>query len=84
MATSDNPAAGTAETAERWYALSAEDVAGKFGVDPASGLSAAKAAELLQKDGPNDAARSRRASPAGGGSSTSTGPTCRSSCSSPP
>ena len=53
MATTDNPAAGTAGTAERWYALSAEDVAGRFGVDPASGLSAAKAAELLQKDGPN-------------------------------
>ena len=53
MATTDNPSAGTAETAERWYALSAEDVAGKFGVDLASGLSAAKSAELLQKDGPN-------------------------------
>ena len=51
MATTDNPSAGTAETAERWYALSAEDVAGKFGVDLASGLSAAKSAELLQKDG---------------------------------
>ena len=54
MATTDNPSAGTADTAERWYALSADDVAGKFGVDPASGLSAAKAAELLQKDGPNE------------------------------
>jgi Ca2+-transporting ATPase len=44
------PAAGTRE---RWYALSAEDVATKLGVDPAAGLSAAKAAELLQRDGPN-------------------------------
>ena len=53
MATTDNATAGAAGTAERWYALSAEDVAAKFGVDPASGLSAAKAAELLQKNGPN-------------------------------
>ena len=40
--------------AERWYALSADDVAARLGVDPASGLSAAKAAELLQKNGPNE------------------------------
>ena len=40
-------------SAERWYALSADDVAGRLGVDPADGLSAAKAAELLQKNGPN-------------------------------
>ena len=53
MATTDTPSAGTAGTAERWYALSAEDVAGRFGVDPGNGLAAAKAAELLQKDGPN-------------------------------
>ena len=53
MAATDKAAAGAAGTAERWYALSADDVAGRFGVDPASGLSAAKAAELLQKDGPN-------------------------------
>ena len=53
MATTDKTAAATAGTAERWYALSAEDVAGRFGVDSASGLSVAKAAELLQKEGPN-------------------------------
>jgi Ca2+-transporting ATPase len=53
MATTDNTAAA-AVTAERWYALSADEVAAKFGVDPASGLPAAKAAELLQKDGPNE------------------------------
>ena len=53
MATTDKAAAAAAGTAERWYALSADDVAAKFGVDPASGLSAAKAAELLQKNGPN-------------------------------
>ena len=53
MATTDKASAGTAGTAERWYALSAEDVAARFDVDPANGLAAAKAAELLQKDGPN-------------------------------
>ncbi len=53
MATTDKPAAAVAGTAERWYALSAGDVAGRFGVDPASGLTAAKAAEHLHKDGPN-------------------------------
>ena len=40
-------------TAERWYALSPGDVAQKLGVDPASGISAAKAAELLKTNGPN-------------------------------
>ena len=53
MATSDKAAAAAAGTAERWYALSADDVAARLGVDPADGLSAAKAAELLQKNGPN-------------------------------
>jgi Ca2+-transporting ATPase len=36
-----------------WYALSPEDVSTKLHVDPAAGLSAAKAAELLQTNGPN-------------------------------
>ncbi len=40
-------------TATAWYALSADDVAEKLGVDPDEGLSAAKAAELLEKNGPN-------------------------------
>ena len=53
MAATDKTAAATQRPAERWYALSADDVAGRFGVDPASGLSAAKATESLQKDGPN-------------------------------
>ena len=39
--------------AAQWYALSADAVAHKLGVDPAGGLSAAKAAELLRTDGPN-------------------------------
>ena len=43
---SDAPATG-------WYALTAEDVQKKLDVDPAQGLSAAKAAELLEKNGPN-------------------------------
>ena len=50
MATTEDTATGTVE---RWYALSAEEVAARFGVDPAGGLPAARAAELLQKDGPN-------------------------------
>src|SRR6478609_5094988 len=39
--------------AERWYALSPDEVAQKLAVDPASGISAAKAAELLKTNGPN-------------------------------
>ncbi|MCX6364790.1 MAG: HAD-IC family P-type ATPase, partial [Actinobacteria bacterium] len=54
MATTDQVSAGTEGKAARWYALSADDAAGKLGVDPAKGLSAAKAAELLQKNGPNE------------------------------
>ncbi|NLE21326.1 MAG: HAD-IC family P-type ATPase [Actinobacteria bacterium] len=51
MTSAENDA--PAGSAERWYALSAEEVAARFGVDPAVGLSAARAADLLQKDGPN-------------------------------
>jgi Ca2+-transporting ATPase len=36
-----------------WYALKPEDVAKKLDVDPDQGLSAATAAELLKKNGPN-------------------------------
>ncbi|MFF5012112.1 cation-translocating P-type ATPase [Streptomyces sp. NPDC001165] len=36
-----------------WYACSAEEVAAGFGVDPAVGLSSARAAELLRANGPN-------------------------------
>ncbi len=35
------------------YALDADEVARRLGVEPDSGLSAARAAELLQTDGPN-------------------------------
>ncbi|MCX6372210.1 MAG: HAD-IC family P-type ATPase, partial [Actinobacteria bacterium] len=44
---------GAAPAGEAWYALSPGDVATKLQVDPAAGLGAAKAAELLQKNGPN-------------------------------
>jgi Ca2+-transporting ATPase len=36
-----------------WYARSADEVAGTLGVDPAVGLSASRAAELLSANGPN-------------------------------
>ena len=39
--------------ATAWYALAPEDVAKRLDVDPAQGLSTAKAAELLEKNGPN-------------------------------
>ena len=48
----ETPASAEGE-AERWYAISPDGVAQKLGVDPASGLSAAKAAEVLKTDGPN-------------------------------
>ena len=55
----DKPAASTTAgpadngAAEQWYALSADAVARKLGVDPAGGLPATKAAELLRTNGPN-------------------------------
>jgi P-type Ca2+ transporter type 2C len=39
--------------ADRWYAARAEDVARQLGVDPAVGLSAERAGELLSRHGPN-------------------------------
>ena len=39
--------------AGNWYALTAEEVTSRLDVDPAEGLSAAGAAELVQKHGPN-------------------------------
>lgn len=53
MATTETVPAAAAGPPERWYALSAEEVAARSGVDPASGLPVAKAAELLQRGGPN-------------------------------
>ena len=52
MATMD-AAPAAAPPADTWYAKSPEDVATHFGVDPATGLAAGKAAELLKQNGPN-------------------------------
>ena len=41
------------DTAGKWYAVSPAEVADALGVTPASGWSAAKAAELLRTNGPN-------------------------------
>ncbi|MFE9633549.1 cation-transporting P-type ATPase [Streptomyces sp. NPDC006463] len=43
-----------------WYSYAPEEVAAAFGVDPAVGLSAGRAAELLTAHGPNAAASSGR------------------------
>jgi P-type Ca2+ transporter type 2C len=55
MAMPDTPVAptATAPPPTGWYALTPEQVAAKLGVDPAKGLSAAKAAESLAEHGPN-------------------------------
>src|ERR1700761_8481474 len=46
--------AGRAAMAARnWYARTPEDIAAAVGVDPAAGLTAARAAELLARNGPN-------------------------------
>ena len=52
MTVADAHGSQTAET-ERWYARSPDEVATGLGVDPAAGLSAARAAELLASGGPN-------------------------------
>src|SRR3954447_4903424 len=49
----DGISAGPGVPAEAWYALPPEEVARRLGVDPNRGLSAAGAAELLTKNGPN-------------------------------
>jgi P-type Ca2+ transporter type 2C len=43
----------TATAGPAWYALPASEVAARFGVDPAAGLTATQAAGQLAKDGPN-------------------------------
>ena len=40
-------------SATPWYALAPEEVSKRLDIDPAEGLSAAKAAELLKTNGPN-------------------------------
>ncbi len=44
---------GAGGEAGQWYALTPDEVARKLGIDPASGLPAATAAERLRTDGPN-------------------------------
>ncbi|MFE2880738.1 cation-translocating P-type ATPase [Streptomyces roseus] len=44
---------GPRPAGDGWYTRSAEEVVAAFGVDPAAGLSAARAAELLSAHGPN-------------------------------
>ena len=52
--TQSEAAADTATSgAEQWFALSGDEVVQRLGVDPAQGLSAGKAAELLKQNGPN-------------------------------
>ena len=49
MAVTGPVATSVGEGTERWYALSADDVAERLGVDPAVGLAAPKAVELPEK-----------------------------------
>ena len=53
MAISDQVQAPEGPAVAAWYALSAEEVTTRLGVDPATGLGTARAAELLVKNGPN-------------------------------
>ena len=53
MATTGQVSIAAGGTAVRWYARSAEDVAQRLGADAVGGLSAATAADRLQKNGPN-------------------------------
>jgi P-type Ca2+ transporter type 2C len=53
MATAPHPAMDRQATTDGWYSVPAVDVAGALGVDPAVGLSSEKAAELLERHGPN-------------------------------
>jgi Ca2+-transporting ATPase len=47
------PVTGQPRDGTRWYALGAEEVAGRLDVDPEQGLTAGAAAEALRRDGPN-------------------------------
>jgi len=53
MAATAQVGPGEAAPTTVWYALTPDEAAKRLEVDPAQGLSAATAAELLQKDGPN-------------------------------
>ena len=56
MAISDQvkaPGSPADKAVTAWYALSGDEVTARLGVDPTAGLAAARAAELLAKNGPN-------------------------------
>jgi Ca2+-transporting ATPase len=53
LTTDIQPADAEAGPETEWYAVSADVVAARLGVDPSTGLSAARAAELLAAHGPN-------------------------------
>ena len=53
MAVTDQVPASTGPVEDRWYALSPDNVVQRLGVDPATGLAAATAAEMLRTGGPN-------------------------------
>ena len=53
MATAEEIREHSASAGERWYALDPEDVGGRLGVVPDSGLSADEASARFRRDGPN-------------------------------
>jgi P-type Ca2+ transporter type 2C len=53
MAVQADTSGQPATAGQRWYARSPDEVAAALGADPASGLSSARAAELLGANGPN-------------------------------
>ncbi|MFE9480043.1 cation-translocating P-type ATPase [Streptomyces spororaveus] len=57
---SDSLAEQPRAAGDGWYARSPAEVVAAFGVDPAAGLSAARAAELLAANGPNALPEERR------------------------
>ena len=53
MTTETHPTAPKAQNGDAWYRVQPDQLTARLGVDPATGLSAQRAAELLQRDGPN-------------------------------
>ncbi len=53
MGAATPPRVAPSDGGEAWYGVSAEDIPARLGVDPAVGLSAQQAAELLERHGPN-------------------------------
>ncbi|MYS80587.1 cation-translocating P-type ATPase [Embleya scabrispora] len=61
MTVRSNPIGEQPASGDGWYARAPEEVAAEFGVDPAAGLSAARAAEILTAQGPNSLPEEKRA-----------------------